>query len=203
MGSMDEELGGMGLERMPTVEELEELSLYDEPKEELSLYDELKEQPRAMDTEDFPNNSLPWEELDKLEGRGLKAAGKELEAGKTIDTRNYRKQLRAVGMEGMDVMGLINSSKEEFRRMSGSYSELQVGICKEVRKKGRNKQHATNCRARKDQEVETLKAKFDTALAAQKRIKATEAELLTEKGVWEMRLVEKTLDMFRAYPHTL
>ena len=45
----------------------------------------------------------------------------------------------------------------QFQALVTGMAQHQVDACKEVRKKGRNKQHATNCRSKKDIDLNTLK----------------------------------------------
>jgi len=109
-----------------------------------------------------------------------------------ISTTIYKSRLEHVGLGGLDPMYVISCTTNEFRdlTLSGRMLPEQTAACKEVRKKGRNKQHATNCRSRKDSEVRLLQAKVQKAKKKLKKTKLVNTQLMTKAGLLEWEAEE-------------
>jgi len=116
-----------------------------------------------------------------------KKENEEDDQSRHISTTIYKSRLEEVGLGGLEPMYVIKCTTNEFRDMtlSGRMLPEQTAACKEVRKKGRNKQHATNCRSRKESEVKLLQAKLQKAKKKLKKTKVMHNQLMTESGLME------------------
>merc|ERR1711971_56046 len=116
-----------------------------------------------------------------------KKENEEDDRSRHISTTIYKSRLKEVGLGGLEPMHVIKCTTNEFRDLilSGRMLPEQAAACKEVRKKGRNKQHATNCRSRKESEVKLLQAKPEKAKKKLKKTKLMHNQLMTEAGLLE------------------
>jgi len=121
-------------------------------------------------------------------------AKEEIPHDRHISTVIYKNRLEGVGLVDLDPMYVISCSTNEFRdlTLSGRMAREQTDACKEVRKKGRNKQHATNCRSRKDNELKLLQRALRKKKEKFNKEKLLNAELLTDFGKreWEYEVLK-------------
>jgi hypothetical protein len=86
---------------------------------------------------------------------------------------------------------IINCSMEEFNSIlvNSGLSEDQVNTCRDMRRRGKNKIAAQNCRKRKVDQISTLTEEVEDVRARKARLLRERARLRSEEAAWRDRLV--------------
>merc|ERR550519_1897418 len=93
---------------------------------------------------------------------------------------------------------IVNPPMDEFNDMLSreELSEEQLNICRDIRRRGKNKVAAQNCRKRKLEQIDELQKKVEEAKRRQYRLKV-EHESLLANYVSEAERFPKSADQFR------
>merc|ERR1719481_206807 len=88
------------------------------------------------------------------------------------------------------VKDIVASPMEEFNNMllSHTLTEEQLHMCKDIRRRGKNKIAAQNCRARKMEQIQSLEYDLSSARRRKEVLMKERVQLLREKKEWELRL---------------
>jgi len=80
---------------------------------------------------------------------------------------------------------------EEFNSIlvNSGLSEAQVNTCRDMRRRGKNKIAAQNCRKRKVDQISTLTEEVEDVRARKARLLRERARLRSEEAAWRDRLV--------------
>jgi len=92
----------------------------------------------------------------------------------------------------LDVKDIIALPMDEFNDLIGKqgYSEEQLNMCRDIRKRGKNKMAAQNCRKRKLGQIDELAERLTAARRTQDLIRQEHSKLLTEYSSEEQKLRE-------------
>eukprot|EP00092_Neocalanus_flemingeri_P039151 GFUD01042613.1.p1 GENE.GFUD01042613.1~~GFUD01042613.1.p1 ORF type:complete len:351 (-),score=141.82 GFUD01042613.1:63-1043(-) len=90
----------------------------------------------------------------------------------------------------LTVAEIIHSSMEQFSDLlaSQAVSEEETHICKDIRRRGKNKIAAQNCRKRKISQVSCLESQLSLARSRKENILSERVELLRRHQEWERKL---------------
>jgi len=85
---------------------------------------------------------------------------------------------------------IIDSPMEEFNDLlsSQTVSEEQIHICRDIRRRGKNKIAAQNCRKRKISQISCLESQLSHARSRKENILGERVELLRQQQEWMRRL---------------
>jgi len=92
----------------------------------------------------------------------------------------------------LDVKDIIALPMDEFNDLIGKqgYSEEQLNMCRDIRKRGKNKMAAQNCRKRKLGQIDELAERLTAARRTQDMIRQEHSKLLSEYSSEEQKLRE-------------
>jgi len=101
------------------------------------------------------------------------------------------KRAREAGIM-LDIKEIIALPMDEFNDMIGKqgYSEEQLNMCRDIRKRGKNKMAAQNCRKRKLGQIDELAERLQAARRTQDLIRQEHSKLLSEYSSEEQKLRE-------------
>jgi len=98
------------------------------------------------------------------------------------------------------VEDIIHKPMEEFNDLLSRYSvsEEVINICRDIRRRGKNKIAAQNCRKRKVEQIYSLEEDLHDARNKKKIILTERAELLRVKQEWMTRLIQMERSLLRS-----
>jgi len=114
------------------------------------------------------------------------------------DYRRSRDEVKASEMGlPIDVSDIINLPVEELMELEESFQmdRKQVRLCREIRKRGKNKVAAQNCRKRKTDQIDHLQRQVDNTKRRKHILLEEREELEKEKVEWTKKVgnLEKTI----------
>jgi len=124
-------------------------------------------------------------------GRGERMSSREEMMEVKLRLGKDEKRAREAGIM-LDIKDIITMAMDEFNDMIGKqgYSEEQLNMCRDIRKRGKNKMAAQNCRKRKLGQIDELAERLQTARRTQDLIRQEHSKLLTEYSNEEQKLKE-------------
>lgn len=98
------------------------------------------------------------------------------------------------------VEDIIHKPMEEFNDLLSRYSvsEEIINICRDIRRRGKNKIAAQNCRKRKVEQIYSLEEDLHDARNKKKMILTERVELLRVKQEWMTRLIQMERSLLRS-----
>jgi len=83
---------------------------------------------------------------------------------------------------------IINSSTEQFNEFNINLSEEQRNLCRDIRRRGKNKIAAQNCRKRKVEQISSLEEELEVFSRRKELLRKENAELGEIHKVWKKRI---------------
>jgi len=95
---------------------------------------------------------------------------------------------------------IISKPMEEFNDLLSrhSVSEEVINVCRDIRRRGKNKIAAQNCRKRKVEQIYSLEEELSFARMKKKRILSERAELLRRQQEWRSRIARLERSVLRS-----
>jgi len=108
-----------------------------------------------------------------------------------IKMDKYIQELSKVGLFGTpSPKHLVHSSLTNFLNIIQLYNKEQQDVCRDIRRKGRNKIHALKCRQKQKDELEELQAKVRKAQEERKKLFENNAALQKDFQGWKQKYDE-------------
>jgi len=107
-------------------------------------------------------------------------------------TRMYNQdssRARALGID-IPVFKLITAKVEDFNAMLKSSTPDQVALMRDIRKRGKNKVAAMNCRRRKMNRLDNIQDKVTNLVRIRDQLRNEEADLLDEIDTWRQKYAD-------------
>merc|ERR1719186_536836 len=97
----------------------------------------------------------------------------------------------------LTVSEIIDSPMEQFNDLLSSKTdrEEQIHICRDIRRRGKNKIAAQNCRKRKISQIRCLESELSFARSKKENILSERVELLRKQQEWVRRLARLERDI--------
>merc|ERR550534_2341791 len=107
-------------------------------------------------------------------------------------TRMYNQdssRARALGID-IPVFKLITAKVEDFNAMLKCSTPDQVALMRDIRKRGKNKVAAMNCRRRKMNRLDNIQDKVTNLVRIRDQLRNEEADLLDEIDTWRQKYAD-------------
>ncbi len=109
------------------------------------------------------------------------------------------KKARELGVP-FSVQDIVNLPMDEFNDMLSRHelNEEQLNLCRDIRRRGKNKVAAQNCRKRKIDQIAMLEAQVDSTRRRKHELMVEREELYRQRNEWTSKLMMLEEDMLYA-----
>jgi len=138
------------------------------------------------------------EAVEEMRGRRERLTTREEMMEVKLRLGKDEKRAREGGIM-LSVKDIIALPMDEFNDLIGKqgYSEEQLNMCRDIRKRGKNKMAAQNCRKRKLGQIDELAERLQAARKTQELIRQEHSKLLAEYSAEEQKLRELSEKVLR------